>query len=195
MSIKKASLLKWVMYNLRLSSSYCLMFSRLAEDLLYLYPSIKWVMKCLLNSLKVDTVLGINLLNHARVGLLSVVGNALHIISSRTPCRCMRVLNDPRWSRGSFNPLYATTCGILNLARRGKDVTGAVKGELVQWTSSSKLVDTRSFGALIIISIFSFIICISCVMRNALTSSSEGRLVSYWSRLLMTLLSSWKSLS
>ena len=99
-------------------------------------------MKCLLNSLKVDIVLGINLLNHARVGLLSVVGNALHIILSETFCRCIRVLNNSRRSWGSFDLSYASTCGILNLAGKGKDVTGAVKGESVQWTSSSMLVDT-----------------------------------------------------
>ena len=152
-------------------------------------------MKCPLNSLKVDTVLGVNLLNYTRASSLSVAGNALHIISSRTLYRCMRVLNDSRWSRGSFNSLYASTCGILNLARKGKDVTGVVKGESVRLTSSSKLVDTQSFRALTIISIFSFIVCISCVMCNTPTSSLKGRLVSCWSCLLTTLLSSWLSLS
>ena len=49
--------------------------------------------------------------------------------------------------------------------------------------------------ALIVISIFSFIACISCAIHNALTSSSEGQLISYWSRLLVALLSSWSSLS
>ena len=133
--------------------------------------------------------------NHTRTSPLSVVGKALHIISFRTPCRCMRVLNDSRWSEGSFDPSYASTCGILNLTGKGKDLTGAVKGELVQWTSSSKLVDTRPFRAFIIIFIFSFIVCISCVMRNAPTSNSKGRQVSCWSCLLTALLSSWLSLS
>ena len=40
-SIKRAFLLKRVTYDLRLSSSHCLMFNRLAEDLLYLCPLIK----------------------------------------------------------------------------------------------------------------------------------------------------------
>ena len=130
-----------------------------------------------------------------QAGPLSVVGKALHMISIRTYCRCMRVLNDSRWSRGSFDPSYTFTYGILNLVGRGKDVTGVVKGELVQWTSSSKLVDTQPLKALIIISIFSFIVCISYTIRNAPTSCSKGRLVSCWSRLLMALLSSWPSIS
>ena len=148
-----------------------------------------------LNSLKVETKLGAILLNHTQAGPLSVVEKALYIISSRTPYKCMRFLNDSRWSKASFNPSYASTYGILNLAGRGKDVIGAVKGESVQWTSSSKLVDTQLFKAFIIISIFTFIIYISCVMPNSPTSSSEGRLVPCWSHLLTTLYSSWLSLS
>ena len=92
---------------------------------------MKCVTKSPLNSLKVETELRAILLNHTRAGLLSVVGKVLHIISSGTPCRCMRVLNYTRWSRGSFDPSYASTCGILNLAGRGKDVTSAMKGESV----------------------------------------------------------------
>ena len=87
--------------------------------------------KCLLNSLKVDVVFGVSFLNHTRVVPLSVVENALHIVSSKTPYRCMRVLNDSRWSWGSFDPSYASTCGILNLAGRGQDMIGAVKRESV----------------------------------------------------------------
>ena len=86
--IKRASLFKQVTYDLWLSSSYCLMFNRLVEDLLYLCLPIKWVTKYPLNSLKVETVLEASLLNHTLAGPLSVVGNTLHIISSRTPCRC-----------------------------------------------------------------------------------------------------------
>ena len=119
-SIKRVSLLKRVTYDLRLTSSHCLMFSRLAEDLLYLYLPIKWVTKYPFNSLKVDIVLGVNLLNHTRTSPFSVVGNALHIISYGTPCRSKRILNDSRWSKGYFNLSYASTCGILNLAERGR---------------------------------------------------------------------------
>ena len=156
-------------------------------------------MKCVTNSplnfLKVKTELGAILLNHTWVGPLSVVGKTLHMISSGAPWRCMRVLNDSRWSKGSFDPLYASICGILNLVGRGKDMTSVVNGELIQWTSLSKLMDIQPFKAFIIKSIFSFIVCISCTMCKMLISSLEERLVSYWSCLLTMLLSSWFSLS
>ena len=194
-SISSASLLNRVTYDLRLSSSHCLTLKMLPEDLLCRWPTMKCMKKSPLNSLKVETEFRAILLNQTWASLLSVVGKVSHMISSGTPCKCIRVLNDSRWSRGSFDPSYASTYGILNLAGRGKDVTSAVKGELVWWTSSSKLVDMWPFRAFIIISIFSFIICISNVMRNMLTSSSKGWLVSYWSRLLKALLSSWSFLS
>ena len=195
LSISSASLLNWVTYNLKLSLSRCLTFKRLAEDLLYHWPPMKCVTKSPLNSLKVKMKLGTILLNHTWAGPLSVVGKALHMISSRTPCRCMRVLNDSKWSRGSFDPSYASTYGILNLVGRGKDVIDAVKGELVRWTNSSKLVDTRPLISLIIISIFSFITYISCALHNVPTSNFKEQLVFCWSRLLAALLSSWSSLS
>ena len=106
------------------------------------------------------------------------MGNALHIISYGTPCRSKRVLNDSRWSKRYFDPSYASTYGILNLAEKGKDMTSAMKGESIRWTSLSKLVDTRPSRVLIIISIFSIIICISYAMCNVSTSNSEGQLVS-----------------
>ena len=72
------------------------MFKKLAEDLLYLCSPMKGMKKCPLNSLKVETEFGVILLNHTLAGPLSVVGNALHIISLGTPCKCIRVLNDSR---------------------------------------------------------------------------------------------------
>lgn len=87
--------------------------------------------KCLLNSLKVEMILGAILLKHTLAGPLSVVGKAMHMISSRTPYRCMRVLNDSKWLSGSFNLSYASTYGIQNLPGRGKEVTYAMKGESV----------------------------------------------------------------
>ena len=142
-----------------------------------------------------EMVLGTSLLKHTLMGTLSVVGNPLHMISSETPCRCIRVLEDSKLPNGSCEPSYAFTCGIQNLAGRGKEVTYAMKGKSVHWISLSKLVDTRTLRAFIIMSIFSFIVCISCAMRNTSTSSSKGRLVSYWSHLLTALLSSWSSFS
>ena len=172
------------------------MFNRLVEDLLYLWPPIKWVTKCPLNSLKLETVLGDSLLNHTLASSLSVVGNALHMILSRIPYRCIRVLNDSRWSSRSCDLSYAFTCNIRNLAGRGKEVTCAVKGESIRKTNLSKLVDTRPFMAFIIMSIFSFIICMSYVMRIALLSSSDSRAVSSCSSFLLgMLLSSWSSFS
>ena len=87
---------------------------------------MKWVTKCPLSSLKVEMVLGVNLLNHTLDSPLSVVGSALHMILFITPCICIRVLNVPKQLRGSFDSSYASTCGIWNLVGRGKEVTGAV---------------------------------------------------------------------
>ena len=68
------------------------------EDLLCLYPPIKCVTKCPLNSLKVKIVFEVSLLNHTLPSSFNVVGKALHIILSGIPCKCIRVLNDFRWS-------------------------------------------------------------------------------------------------
>ena len=57
---------------------------------------MKWVKKCPLNSLKLETVLGANLLNHTLASPFNVVVNALHMISSKTLSRCVRVLNDSK---------------------------------------------------------------------------------------------------
>ena len=75
------------------------MFSMAMEDLLCLYPPIKCVTKCPLNSSKVKTVFEVSLLNHTLASFFNVVGKALYIILSETPCRCMKVLNDSRWLR------------------------------------------------------------------------------------------------
>ena len=55
-----------------------------AVDFLYLCPSIKCEANWALNSLKVPMELGINLLNQILAGPFSVVGKALHMISSAT---------------------------------------------------------------------------------------------------------------
>lgn len=154
------------------------------------------VRKFLLNSLKVEMVLGAILLNYTLANPLSVVGKTLHIISYGTPYRYIRVLNDYRWSNRSFGPSYASTYGIRNLAGRGKEVICVVKGESVQWTSLPRSMDTHLFMAFIIIYILSFIICMSCTMCSALPfGSNQWLMSSCWSCLLATLLSSWFSLS
>ena len=168
-------MLKWVTYDLRLSSSSYVMLSMAVKDLLCLCPPMKCVTKCPLNSLKVETMFGVSLLNHTLASPFNVVGKTLHIISSGIPCKCMRVLNDSKWSSGSRDLLYASICGIRNLTGRGKEVTCAVKGELIRWTSSSKLVDTYPLRALIIMSISSFIVYISvpCATRRLPTQRDD----------------------
>ena len=61
------------------------MFIRHAVDLLYLCPPMKCEANWALNSLKVLIELGVSLLNQILAGPFSVVGKALHMISSGTP--------------------------------------------------------------------------------------------------------------
>ena len=82
-------------------------------------------------------VFGINFPNHTLASSFRLVGNALHIISSRTPWRCIVVLNVAMWSQGSHIPSYEFRVGILNLEGRGWLVMDAMKGELILWTRSS----------------------------------------------------------
>ena len=58
-----------------------------------------------LSSFKVPMELGINLLNYTLAGPFSVDGKARHIILSATSCKCIKVLNDSKWSKGSFDSL------------------------------------------------------------------------------------------
>ena len=105
-STVRASQLKRVIKDRRLSFSPCSMVSRLDEERLCLCPPIKLLTNNLLNSSKELTKLGGILLNHIRAGPLRVVGKALHIISSGTPWRCIIVLKVAMWSKGSHVPSY-----------------------------------------------------------------------------------------
>ena len=67
-----------------------------AVDFLYMCPPIKCEANRVLNSLKVLMEFGVNLLNQTLAGRFSVVGKALHMISSAIPCRCISVLKDSR---------------------------------------------------------------------------------------------------
>ena len=89
----RASRLKRVIKDCRLSFSPCSMVNRLDKERLCLCPPMKLLTNNLLNSLKELTELGGILLDHTRAGPLRVVGKALHIISSGTPWRCIVVLN------------------------------------------------------------------------------------------------------
>ena len=100
-----------------------------------------------LNSLKVLMELGINLLNQILARPFSVVGKALYMISSATPCKCIRVMKDFRWH--------------TELRWKGNEVMDVVNGESIQWTKSSRSLDTCPLRAFIMKSIHSFIIYIS----------------------------------
>ena len=83
--ISKASLLNWATYDLRLSSSRCLICISACVECLCLCPLMKCMTKLLLNSLKIDTEIGLILLNQTRADPFKVVGKARHIISSKIP--------------------------------------------------------------------------------------------------------------
>ena len=72
------------------------MFTRHAVDFSYMCPLMKCEANWALNSLKILMELGVNLLNQILAEPFSVVGKALHMISSATPCKCIRVLKDSR---------------------------------------------------------------------------------------------------
>ena len=127
-STVRASLLKRVMKDHKLSFSPCSVVNRLDEERLCLCPPIKLLMNNLLNSLKEPTMFGGILLNHTCVGPLRVVGKVLHIISSGTPWRCIVVLKVAMWSHESRVPSYEYKGGILNLEDRGWLLMEAIKG-------------------------------------------------------------------
>ena len=132
----RASRLKRVIKDRRLSFSPCSMVNRLNEERLCFCPPIKLLTNNLLNSSKQLTELGGILPNHTRAGPLRVVGKALHIISSRTPWRCIIVLKVAMWSKGSHVPSYESKEGILNFGGKGWPLMSAVKGESILWTKS-----------------------------------------------------------
>ena len=67
-----------------------------AVDFLYLCPSMKCVVNWVLNSLKVLTELGVSRLNRILAAPFSIVGKALHMISSATSRRCISALKVSR---------------------------------------------------------------------------------------------------
>ena len=133
----KASLLKRVIKDCRLSLSPYSIVSKLDEEQLCLWPLMKLLTNNLLNFLKELTVFGGILLNHTLAGPLRVVGKALHIISSGIPWRCIMVLKVAMWSHGSHVSSYESNAGILNLEGRGWLLMDIIKGESVRWTKSS----------------------------------------------------------
>ena len=65
-------------------------------NFLYLCPPMKCDANYALSSMKESMELGVNLLNHILEGPFNVVGKDQHMILSKTPCKCMRVLNDSK---------------------------------------------------------------------------------------------------
>ena len=136
-STVRASLLKRVKKDHKLSLSPYSIVNRLDKERLCLCPPIKLLTKNLLNSSKEPTVFGGILLNHTCIGPLMVVRKALHIILSRIPWRCIVVLKVAIWSKGLHVPSYESKEGILNLGGKGWLLVEAMKGEFVWWTKSS----------------------------------------------------------
>ena len=81
----RASLLKRVMKDHKLSFSPYSIVNRLNKERLCLCPPIKLLTNSLLNSSKELIVFGGILLNHTRASPFRVVRKALHIISFGTP--------------------------------------------------------------------------------------------------------------
>ena len=111
------------------------MVNRLDKERLCLCPPIKLLMNNLLNSSNGPIMFGGILLNHTHAGPLRMVGKALHIISSRTPWRCIVVLKVAIWSHESRVPSYESKEGILNLGGKGWLLMEAMKGEFVRRTN------------------------------------------------------------
>ena len=89
----KASLLKWLTKDRRLSFSPCFICKKLNDGHLCLWLPMKLLMSNLLNSLNEGIVFGGSLLNHYLPKPFNLVGKALHMISSRIPWRYIVVLN------------------------------------------------------------------------------------------------------
>ena len=121
----------------RLSFSPYFMFNKLDEERFYLCPPTKLLTNNLLNFWNKVMVISGSLPNHTLAGTFNVVRKALHMISSRTPWRCMVVLNVAMRSQGLHVPSYESRVGILNLEGKGWLVIDAMKGESVLWTRLS----------------------------------------------------------
>ena len=86
-------------------------------------------------------------------------------------------------------------CGMWNLCGKGKELTAAVNGELVQLTRSSRSLDTHPLRVFIITSICSFITCISTKTGGGVASTRDGMLTFSSSSRLGALLPSGPSRS
>lgn len=140
-------LLNQVTYCLSDSPSTCWMLGR-PVGFLCLCPLMKWWTKPLLSCSKSAIVPGDILLNHTLATPFSVVGNALHITSSRVICNSINVLNDSMWSKRSLELSYDSNYGRRNFGGKGRFSTSVVNGESVLRIIPSKFSLPLSFIAL-----------------------------------------------
>ena len=126
-----SSLLNWVTYCLSDSHFACWMLRRWPIGFLCLCPSMKWQTKPLLSCSKSAIVPRGILLNHTLAAPVSVVGNALHIISSGVIYSNISVLKDSMWFKGSLELLYDSNCGRRNFGGKGWFSTSLVNGESI----------------------------------------------------------------
>ena len=103
--------------------------------MLCLWPPMKLLTNNLLNSWNEVMVFGGSFSNHTLAGPFKMVRKAPYMILSRTPWRCMVILNVAIWSQGYHVPSHESKVGILNLEGRGWLVMDMVKGESVLWTN------------------------------------------------------------
>ena len=143
------SLLKRATYYLSNSPSVWQMLRRCPVGFLCLCPPVKWQTKPLLSCSKFTMVHGGILLNQTLVAPFSVVGKALHIISSGVIYRCIKVLNDSMWSKESFEPSHGSSWGRRNFGGRGRFNILVVNGKSVLCIIPSKFSMAFSFTALL----------------------------------------------
>ena len=113
---------------------------------LYCYPPMKWWTKQWLSYLKLAIALEGTLLNQTLAVPFKVVRNALHMTSSGVIWRCISVLYNLMWSKGSFKPMNDSSCGRQNFGGKGRFNTLAVKGEWVLLIIPSRFL-VRPFPA------------------------------------------------
>ena len=122
-------------------------------------------------------VFGDNLPNHTLARPFNMVGKTLHMISSRTPWRCMVILNVAMWSQRSRIPSYESKVGISNLEGRGWLVIDATKGESILWTRSSIWFALLVESFISFMALFIWSISLSLQVGYS-TSNSTSRMIS-----------------
>ena len=107
-------------------------------SVLYLCPPMKYVVNWALSSLKVLTELGVSRLNQILAAPFSVVGKALHMISSATPWRSPGDLEGP-WPRHSYLYAACETCASGERVNGGSERGISAVDEVVKIAGHSSL--------------------------------------------------------